>query len=112
MIDVEKEGGLFAERAADVAVIEDGVVAGLFSGTEERIPRVESVAVAVNHELSVEFVGAGLGEDFDAAVAELVVLRGKRILIDADFTDGRLRGKLARGEAVNVDLSAIGAGGR
>ena len=38
-------------------------------------------------KLSMIFVGAGLGENFDASVAQLVVFGGKRILIDADLTN-------------------------
>jgi hypothetical protein len=53
-----------------------------------------------------------LGEDVDTTVADAVVLRRKRILVDVDLEDGRLRRKLAAGEAVDIDLSAIGAGRR
>ena len=53
-------------------------------------------------------VGAGLCENLDAAVADLVVLRRKRILIDANFADGSLGRKLAGCEAVNVKLPAVG----
>ena len=60
----------------------------------------------------MEFVGAGLGEDFDPSVAQLVVFRGERILVDANLADRRLRRKLARGESVDVDLAAVRPGGR
>ena len=56
-------------------------------------------------------VGPRLGENLDAAVAELVVFGRKRILIDADFADGGFWRKLACGEAVDINLAAIGAGG-
>ena len=58
--------------------------------------RVEVRRVAVHHQLSVELIGARLGEDLDAAVAELVVLGGKRILIDANLADRGLRREAVR----------------
>ena len=47
----------------------------------------------------------------DAAVAKLVVLRGKRILIDTNFANGSFRRQLPGREAVNVNLAAIRARG-
>ena len=64
----------------------------------------------IEKELSVILIRAGLGEDFDSAVTQLVILRGKRILVDANLTNGRLGRKLPAGESVDVDLAAIGAG--
>jgi hypothetical protein len=58
----------------------------------------------------VDFVGAGLGENLDASVAEAVVLRGEGILVDANFADGGFGRKLSAGEAVDVDLAAVGTG--
>ena len=55
----------------------------------------------------MKFVGARLGEDFDPAIAQFVVFRGKRILIDPDLANGRLGRKLAGGKAVNVHLPAV-----
>ena len=82
------------------------------SGTcrqQDRILRVESRVVAAGLDLAVQLVGAGLGEDLDAAVAQAVVLGGKWILVDADFADRRLRRNLAAGESVDINLSAVGA---
>ena len=53
---------------------------------------------------------ARLGENLDAAEAELVVLGGEGILIDADFADGFLGRKLAAAEAIDVDRAAVGSG--
>ena len=57
----------------------------------------------------MELVGAGLGEDFDAPVAQLVVLRRKWVLVDADFADRRFWRKLAAGKSIDIDLPAVGA---
>ena len=62
--------------------------------------------------VAVQLVGAGLGKDLDAAVAELVILRGERILVDADFADRRLGRKLPAGESIDEDLRAVRPGGR
>ena len=61
----------------------------------------------ITHERAVQLVGAGLGEDFNAPVAKLVVLRREGVLVDADFADGRLWRELSAREAVDIDLSAI-----
>src|SRR6266404_6384535 len=66
--------------------------------------------VVVEKELAVQLVRAGLGKDLNPAKAHAIILRGEWILVDADFTDGRLGRKLAAGESVNVDLPAIGPG--
>ena len=57
-------------------------------------------------------IGAGLSENFDAAIAELVVFGGEGILIDANFANGGFGRKLAPGEAVNIDLTTVGTGSR
>src|SRR5262249_61289781 len=79
---------------------------------DKRIGCVQSVASSLDHELSVEFVGAWLREDFNASVAELIVLGRERILIDANFPNRRFRRKLSGGETINIDLSAVGTRGR
>src|SRR6478609_10331142 len=68
--------------------------------------------IVVKYELAVDFIGARLGENLNPAKAHTVILRGKRILVDANFPDGRLWRKLATGKTVNVNLPAIGPGGR
>src|SRR5579863_7123747 len=55
------------------------------------------------------FIHTRLGENFDASVSDFVILRGKWILIYADFANGGFGRELARGESINVKLAAIGA---
>ncbi len=59
----------------------------------------------------MKLVCARLGKDFNSAIAELVVLRGKWVLIDPDFTNGRLGRKLAGGKTIDVHLPSVGSGG-
>ena len=59
----------------------------------------------------MEFVRAGFGEDFDASVAELVVLRGEGIGVDANLTDGFFGGQLATAETIDEDGTAARACG-
>src|SRR5207302_7277791 len=101
-----------AECSADIAVIKDGVVGRLRGVALERIPGIKSGIVAADHELAMQFVGTGLGENFDAAVAELVVFGGKWILIQANFANRGFRRKLPGREAVDINLAAVGTGGR
>ena len=60
--------------------------------------------------MSMQMAGAGFGVDFNAAVTQPVKLRGKGVLIDDDFADVLFGGNLSAGEAVNINLAAIGAG--
>jgi len=53
--------------------------------------------------VAVELVTAGLGEDFDAAEAEVLELRGVGILVDANFANGVLGRHLATTEAIDID---------
>ena len=76
----------FVKRAASVSHEKSRVVRGLAG--DEGVERIECGVVAAHHERAVQFVGAGLGEDLNAPVAELVVLRREGILVDADFADG------------------------
>ena len=71
---------------------------------------VQEFAVVVEPEIPVKLVCSGLGENLDAAIAELVILRGKWIRIDPDLPDGRFGRKCATREAVNVDLAPIRTG--
>ncbi len=74
-----------------------------------RIAGIEDIVAVVEIGLPAQFVGAGLGQNLDAAEADLVVFRRKRVLIDADLADGIFVGKLAAGEPVDVNLAAVGA---
>jgi hypothetical protein len=55
----------------------------------------------------VEFLSAGFGEDFDAAVTEAIVFGGKWIAVDANLAYSGFGGELSAGEAVNVNLAAV-----
>src|SRR5579884_658219 len=111
VVYIEIVRSAFVERTAKIAVQKDGVIGGLFGVAGKRVAGVESGSIAVDEELAVDPVGAGLGEDFDAAIAQVVVFRGERVLVDANLANGGFRRKLAAGEAVNVDLSPTGTGG-
>ncbi len=108
-LDIKEERSLLAQRAADVSVVLGRIVTRLRTG--EGIGGVERRIVSLDEKLAVIFVGAGLGKDFNAAIAQLVVFRREWILIDPDLANGRLGRKLPGGEAVNVHLSAIRSGG-
>ena len=56
--------------------------------------------------------GAGLGENLNATIAQAIKLGGEGVLIDDDFANRGFGRNLSAGKAVNVDLAAIGAGGR
>src|ERR1700734_1007441 len=58
------------------------------------------------------FVGAGLGENFDAPVSDLVELGRKWILVDANLADRGFGRKLPSGETVDVKLASVGTCGR
>jgi hypothetical protein len=73
-LEIEKERSVLVDRSADIAGDQRGIIAGLV-GAAERVRRVEDRIVPVHHELPVKFVRAGLGEDLDAAVTQLVVFR-------------------------------------
>ena len=55
---------------------------------QQRAPRIEDFLVVLAEGLAAELVGAGLGENLDASEAGPVVLRRKRIGVDAHFADG------------------------
>ncbi len=99
LLNIEEEGRFLVDGAADVPAELFGMIArrrGIRRQNFKGIARIEGGVIPADHDLPVELVRAGLGEDFDAAVAQAVVLRGKRILVDANFADGGFRGKLAR----------------
>jgi len=60
----------------------------------------------------VKLVRARFGENLDSPVAEFVVLRGKRVLIDADFADGSFGRERAARKSVDVNLAAVRASRR
>src|ERR1035441_1597574 len=71
------------------------------------VARVPNVVGEIVADRPAELVRARLGEDLDAAQAELVILRREGILIELDLTDGFLRWKLAAAESVDEDGAAI-----
>src|ERR1019366_8748347 len=79
-------------------------------GGRERVARVPKVVGVIPLRRAAILVGARLGEDLDLAVTQLVVLRRKRVLVDANLADGLLRRKLPAAEAVHEDGSAVGTG--
>ena len=104
----EKERSVLADRAAHRRLILVAVISRQVFG--EWIAGVELLGVALHVEVAMQFVGTRLGEDLDAAKAQLVELRSVWILIDANLTDRGFRRKLAGREAVNVDLAARRSG--
>src|SRR5208337_1177941 len=76
----------------------------------ERIERIKCRGIAVHQELTMELIGAGLGENFDSSVSQLVVFGGERVLVDANLADRRLGRKLACRKSVDVNLSAVRPG--
>ena len=74
------------------------------------VPSAESVPQPPM--LPVKLLRAGLGDDLDAAVADAIVFGGERVLIHADFEDVGFGRNLAAFKAVNINLAAVGPGGR
>ena len=72
----------------------------------DEVAGVPRRVVAAGLNMSVQLFGARLGQDLDAAVSQLVELRGKRILIDTNLADRRLGRQVAAGKAVDVNLAA------
>ena len=108
MEEVGEVGGVFVERAVHVCLSEPEIVARLL--LDERVGGVPRRLAADGADVAGEFVGAGFGEDFDAAVADAIELRGEGILIDADLADGGFGRELAPAESINIDFAAVGSG--
>src|SRR4029077_10222368 len=108
-LEIEEKRGLLAQRSADVSVVLRRIVTWLW--TREGIGGIESRIIAFDKKLAMIFVGAWLGKDFNAAISQLVVFRGKWILINPDLADGRLGRQLAGGESINVHLATVGSSG-
>ena len=77
-------------------------------GREQGTACVQVLVVVLKKSLTSNLVTAGPGEDFNTPEARTVILGGERVGIEADLANGRLRGELAAGEAVNEDLAAAG----
>ena len=77
-----------------------------------RIAGIQGIVAEIEIYVSVELIRAGLGENFDTAVAQLVEFRRERILVDADFANGILGRQCSAGKSVDVDLASTRPGGR
>ena len=107
---VQEKRRCFAERTAEIAAIlvqAEGRFAGRI-----RIPGVEGGVGEIVVEGAFEFFRARLGEDFDGAIADTIVLWREGILVDADLANGVFGRQVAAAEAVDKDGAAVGAGGR
>ncbi len=74
----------------------------------EGIGGVEDGSIGIHEQLTVQLVGAGLGQDLNPAVTRTVILGGEGILVDDDGADRRLGRQLSAGKAVDVDLAPAG----
>src|SRR4051794_6748543 len=72
-LSIDKEGCRFSQRPPCVATVLSRMVCGF--GTCKRVACVKPRGVPHHEELSMKFIGSWLGEDLDASVTELVVLR-------------------------------------
>ena len=82
---VEKKRRFLGDWAADGGIEKLRVIRRL--NYRERAASIEGAVIPIGEEVSMELAEAGFGGDFDSPIAELVVLRRKRVLVDADFQD-------------------------
>lgn len=109
--EVEAVGRLVRlDRTADVGAEELILIVGPSRLLQQRAARIQVLVVELIEKLAPNLVRAWFGQNLDAAEARPVVLRRIWIRVDSHFPDGRLRWQAAAREAVNEDLSAIGAG--
>src|SRR5438046_5106696 len=101
---------LCAQRTAEISVVLRRIVARRRSAALERVFRVERRGVAHHPELSVELVRSRPGQNLYAPVAQFVVLRRERVLIDANLANRSLRRELSCGKSININLSAVRSG--
>src|SRR5580765_5499750 len=71
----------------DVAAVEHRVVRRLVRLAFKGISGVQSGRIAVDHELAMQFVRTGFGENLDATVSKFVVFGRKGVLIQANFAN-------------------------
>src|SRR5205807_9144359 len=80
------------DRSADTAAKLSDLKRSALAGTDRKwIPRVQTLTTKVDRSTSAKLVSSRPRKDVDATRG-LIVLSGKRILIDANFSDGFLRG--------------------
>ena len=87
---------VFGDRPAGRSVQIPGVVRWLLHSHQQRVLRVECRIVSLRLNVAVHRAGARLGKDLDAPVSQPVIFRRKRILIDANLANRRLRAAVAR----------------
>ncbi len=75
-----------------------------------RIARVPDVVGVIVVERAAIVIGSRLGEYFDAAVTEPVILGRERVLVDANFADRILGREFAAAESVDENRATAGAG--
>src|SRR5205085_732773 len=104
---IEEEGGLLTQGAAEVGADLARVEIRLDGG--KRVAGVECSFAVVEGHLPAKLVGSGFGENLDASESQAVVFGRERVLVNANFADGRLGGKTAAGESIDKNLAAVGA---
>jgi hypothetical protein len=68
-----------------------------------RIPGIPDIIAEVVVAGTVEFIRARLGENLDSSQAQLVILGRNRVLVDSDFANRILGGKLTAAESIDKD---------
>ena len=76
------------------------------------LPVLNASSLPCDEEPPVQFVRAGLGQNLDAPVAQVVEFGGKGILVDANLANRRLGRQLAAGESIDINLPAVRPGRR
>src|ERR1019366_3631042 len=111
-LGADKKGSVLNpfDRAADASLVLDGII--IWLRARERVGRIECRIVSADLKLAMVIIGPRLGENFDAAVTELVIFRREWILINANLANRRFWRKLASRKTVNVELAAVRSRGR
>jgi hypothetical protein len=102
--DLGEFGRVLGQGTVEVTPQFKGMVRRL--GGDERIAGVEIGFVDLGEVIAMPGIGARLGENLNAAEADLVILRGVGVLIHPDFADGVFRRKAAAGKSVDVEIGS------
>src|SRR5208282_5974435 len=108
-LNVEEKRSFLAQRSAHVYAELSRIVPRRFCSLRQifkGVPRVKSRRISRKKKLSVELVRAGLSQDFDSPVTQLVIFRRERILIDANLSNRSLRRKLPCRESIDIYLAS------
>ena len=89
-----------------------GLKCGFGLRSQKRVPGIKGVVVEAGGNLAAELVHTRFREDFDAAIAKVIVLGRERIRVDANLANRRLGRQRASRKTIDVDLAAVGTGGR